>query len=43
MDATSRPLRIAYVTETYPPELNGVSLTVERRCGTCADGATTSS
>jgi len=30
MDATSRPLRIAYVTETYPPELNGVSLTVER-------------
>ena len=28
MDATSRPLRIAYVTETYPPELNGVSLTV---------------
>ena len=30
MDATSRPMRIAYVTETYPPELNGVSLTVER-------------
>ena len=30
MDATCRPLRIAYVTETYPPELNGVSLTVER-------------
>ncbi|MEO8835900.1 MAG: glycosyltransferase family 1 protein [Caldimonas sp.] len=29
MDAT-RPMRIAYVTETYPPELNGVSLTVER-------------
>lgn len=25
-----RPLRIAYVTETWPPELNGVSLTVER-------------
>ena len=24
------PMRIAYVTETYPPELNGVSLTVER-------------
>jgi glycosyltransferase involved in cell wall biosynthesis len=23
-------MRIAYVTETYPPELNGVSLTVER-------------
>jgi glycosyltransferase involved in cell wall biosynthesis len=23
-------VRIAYVTETYPPELNGVSLTVER-------------
>jgi len=30
MDATTRPLRIAYVSETYPPELNGVSLTVER-------------
>ncbi|MGZ8260119.1 MAG: glycosyltransferase, partial [Caldimonas sp.] len=25
-----RPLRLAYVTETYPPELNGVSLTAER-------------
>src|SRR5450755_1715949 len=24
------PMRIAYVTETWPPELNGVSLTVER-------------
>lgn len=24
------PMRIAYVTETYPPELNGVALTVER-------------
>ena len=23
-------MRIAYVTETYPPELNGVALTVER-------------
>jgi hypothetical protein len=23
-------MRIAYVTETWPPELNGVSLTVER-------------
>ncbi|AKJ30591.1 glycosyltransferase family 4 protein [Caldimonas brevitalea] len=23
-------MRIAYITETYPPELNGVSLTVER-------------
>ena len=23
-------MRIAYVTETFPPELNGVSLTVER-------------
>ena len=23
-------MRIAYLTETYPPELNGVSLTVER-------------
>ena len=31
MDAAlRRPMRIAYVTETYPPELNGVSLTVER-------------
>ncbi len=30
MDAVPRPLRIAYVSETYPPELNGVSLTVER-------------
>ncbi|MDQ6638717.1 MAG: glycosyltransferase family 1 protein, partial [Pseudomonadota bacterium] len=29
MDAAPRPMRIAYVTETYPPELNGVSLTVE--------------
>lgn len=27
---TLTPMRIAYVTETYPPELNGVSLTVER-------------
>lgn len=24
------PVRIAYITETYPPELNGVALTVER-------------
>ena len=24
------PMRISYVTETWPPELNGVSLTVER-------------
>ena len=30
MDVSSRPMRIAYVTETYPPEVNGVSLTVER-------------
>jgi hypothetical protein len=27
---TRRPLRIALVTETYPPEVNGVSLTVAR-------------
>ena len=27
---TNTPMRIAYVTETFPPELNGVSLTVER-------------
>ena len=26
----SRPLRIAFVTETYPPEINGVSLSSER-------------
>ena len=26
----AKPMRIAYVTETWPPELNGVSLTVER-------------
>lgn len=36
---SSRPLRISFVTETYPPEINGVSLSVERvvrglaRCG----------
>jgi glycosyltransferase involved in cell wall biosynthesis len=31
MDAAPRrAMRIAYVAETYPPELNGVSLTVER-------------
>ena len=30
MDICRQPLRIAYVTETFPPELNGVSLTVER-------------
>src|SRR5450755_3762930 len=30
MDVSPRPMRIAYVSETYPPELNGVSLTVER-------------
>ena len=23
-------MRVAYFTETYPPEINGVSLTVER-------------
>jgi len=27
---SARTMRIAYVTETWPPELNGVSLTVER-------------
>lgn len=27
------PMRIAYVTETWPPELNGVSLTVARMVG----------
>jgi glycosyltransferase involved in cell wall biosynthesis len=30
MNKPVHPLRIAYVTETFPPELNGVSLTVER-------------
>jgi glycosyltransferase involved in cell wall biosynthesis len=30
VNISARPLRIAYVTETWPPELNGVSLTVER-------------
>jgi len=24
------PVRIAYVTETYPPEINGVAITAER-------------
>ncbi|MEO8080539.1 MAG: glycosyltransferase family 1 protein [Caldimonas sp.] len=32
-DPPARPMRIAYVTETWPPELNGVSLTVERAVG----------
>ena len=36
-------MRIAYVTETYPPELNGVSLTVERTVRICARAATSSS
>jgi glycosyltransferase involved in cell wall biosynthesis len=30
MKPSVHPLRLAYVTETFPPELNGVSLTVER-------------
>ena len=30
MNKSVRPMRLAYVTETFPPELNGVSLTVER-------------
>ena len=29
-DSPPRAMRIAYVSETYPPELNGVALTVER-------------
>ena len=29
-DQAHRPLRIALVTETYPPEVNGVALTVAR-------------
>ncbi len=28
--STSRPLRIAYVTETYPPEVNGVAMSTAR-------------
>lgn len=28
--ANDQPLRIAFVTETYPPEVNGVSMTVAR-------------
>jgi hypothetical protein len=28
--AKSKGMRIAYVTETYPPEINGVALTVAR-------------
>lgn len=28
--ARQKPLRIAFVTETYPPEVNGVSMTVAR-------------
>ncbi|OYT99300.1 MAG: glycoside hydrolase [Burkholderiales bacterium PBB1] len=28
--ATDRPLRIAFVTETYPPEVNGVAMTIAR-------------
>jgi glycosyltransferase involved in cell wall biosynthesis len=30
LPAAASTMRIAYVTETWPPELNGVSLTVER-------------
>ena len=26
--ASARPLRIAFVTETYPPEVNGVAMTL---------------
>jgi hypothetical protein len=26
----NRPLRIAFVTETYPPEVNGVALTIQQ-------------
>ena len=38
-----RIVRIAYVTETYPPEINGVALTVERAVTTCAGAGTASS
>ena len=38
-----RRMRIAYVTETYPPELNGVSLTVERTVRHLRRAATRSS
>ena len=30
MDIIQRPLRIACVTETYPPEVNGVAMTIAR-------------
>jgi len=30
LPATGRPMRIAVVTETYPPEVNGVSITTAR-------------
>ena len=30
LPATSRSLRIAFVTETYPPEVNGVAMTIGR-------------
>ncbi|MCW7536325.1 glycosyltransferase family 1 protein [Aquabacterium sp. A7-Y] len=32
-------MRIAYITETYPPELNGVALTVERSVGHLRDAS----
>jgi len=30
LDLTTSPLRIAVVTETYPPEINGVAMTISR-------------
>jgi glycosyltransferase involved in cell wall biosynthesis len=33
MDGSPQPLRIALVTETYPPEVNGVALTLARLVG----------
>jgi hypothetical protein len=33
MDGNAQRLRVALVTETYPPEVNGVALTLARLVG----------
>lgn len=43
MPAAQRSLRIALVTETYPPEVNGVALTLQRIVEGCMRITTTSS
>ena len=43
LPAAQRSLRIAVVTETYPPEVNGVALTLRASSKGCARGITTSS